>query len=110
MKKFYKVLLCIAIVVAVLGALVYACHKSIWPYDEDDIIGLTAEQIQDRYGPFDIGRKWDPGKRPHGRYGYYVREERVGFFGTDPPVFFIIYLNECGIAEECAYELGGEGG
>ena len=75
-------------------------------YDEDEIIGLTSYEIVEKYGDFD--RKQDvPGR--DGLYrdcgcGYLISEERVGFFGTTPPKYFMIYFNEDGIAHYCRYE------
>lgn len=110
MNKPLKVLLCIVVVVALLGALTFAIYKSIKPYDPDDFVGLTANQIIECYGKFDIRRFWDSEAGCYRACGYTVKPQSVGFLGTDPPEYFMIHFDENGIAYKCAYETGGWGG
>lgn len=82
------------------------------PYDSEDFIGLTSAEIVEKYGEFDNAHM-PPSK--DGLYhkckcGYIVKEAAVGFLGTEPPEYFMIYFDENGIAYKCAYETGGWGG
>lgn len=82
------------------------------PYDPEDFIGLTSAEIVESYGEFDV-RKAYSGKNNlyyKGACGYIVAEAQVGFLGTEPPEYFMIYFDENGIAYKCAYETGGWGG
>ncbi len=81
-------------------------------YDPKDYIGLTSKEIVEKYGEFDVERS-DPSADGLFRKcgcGYTVVPERVGFFGTTPPKYFMIYFDNNGIAFKCVYETGGWGG
>ena len=114
MKKAVKI-----VALLVLVSMVFAgCAKMpLWfiKYDEDWIIGKTKEQIEAKYGEFDSYYrrvKYVDGV-PTGEYvnvgRYVLQEEKVGYLGTDPAVFFIIDFNEAGIADNC-YEETQAGG
>jgi len=105
-----KRILCLALLVVLLAALV-GCKPSYQIYDEKDFIGLTSKQIEDKYGTFDHEHALpDDGGFRSTFCGYIVREKQVGYLGTEPPEYFLIYFDENGIAYKCTYELGGWGG
>ena len=110
MNKRLKVLLCIAVMIAVLVAAGCAIYKAIRPYDPDDFVGLTHEKIVEQYGEFDVVRSYHAQTGGYGACGYTVEPKRVGFLGTEPPEYFMVYFDENGIAYKCAYETGGWGG
>lgn len=83
-----------------------SCSKK--PYSEEDFIGLSSIEIVEKYGEFDIGPGWHHNPGDDGLYrdcscGYLVTPERVGFLGTEPAEYFMIYFNEDGIADFCEY-------
>lgn len=109
MNKHLKALLCVLVVVALVGVLAFAIYKGRNPYDPDNYVGLTAEQIIDRYGEFDRCSYWD--STGHCRAGVYiVKPKRVGFLGTYNEEYFVIRFHENGVAYECEYVIGGAGG
>ena len=110
MNRTIKIVLCIVVAAAIAGTVALACYKAVRPYDADDFIGLTYEQIVERCGSFDICRSQNVDTGRYSACGYTVREKRVGFLGTDPPEYFMIYFDHNGIAVRCAYETGGWGG
>lgn len=112
MSKPLRVLLCGLVVIALLGALTFAIYKRIRPYDPEDFIGLTSVEIIEKYGGFnpDYVYSGENAIFRNTTCAYTVRESYVGFFGTEPPVYFMIYFDENGIAYKCAYETGGKGG
>lgn len=110
MNRTVKIILCIVAAAAITGTVVFACYKAIRPYDADDFIGLTYEQIVEHYGKFDVHLSWNVETGRYAACGYTVREKRVGFFGTDPPEYFMVHFDKNGIACKCAYETGGWGG
>jgi len=81
-------------------------------YSEEDFIGLTSQEIIDKYGKFDIALNipGEDGIYRNCRCGYIVKEEKVGYLGTTPPDYFMISFDSEGIAYECAVEQGGWGG
>ncbi|MBE6672598.1 MAG: hypothetical protein E7599_03640 [Ruminococcaceae bacterium] len=91
-------------VIVLLTICFSGCGKE--QYDEDEIIGLTSFEIVEKYGDFDR-KQGSPGE--DGLYrdcacGYLVSEKRVGFFGTTPSEYFMIYFNEDGVADWCRCE------
>ena len=86
------------------------CTKS--QYSESDFIGLTSKEIVEKYGDFDHRRSnpSDDGLYRNCGCGYMVKEAKVGFLGTTPPEYFMVYFDGEGIAYRCAYEEGGIGG
>lgn len=109
MRKSLKIILLILFAASLIGALGLVIHKYINRYDEENYIGLTAEQIMNRYGPFDRVSFWD--NTDQYRSGVYiVKPERVGFFGTSYEEYFVISFDENGVACECSYVYGGRGG
>ena len=109
MNKHLKILICILLILVLLGALTFVIYKYINRYNPDNYIGLTAEQITNRYGEFDRCSFWNL----NGGYRtgvYIVKPKRVGFLGTYDEEYFVIRFDEKGFAYECEYVLGGAGG
>ena len=82
-------------------------------YSEEDFIGLTSKEVIDKYGEFDISDGYPPdddGVYRNACGGYIVKEEKVGYLGTTPPDYFVIYFDSEGIVYRCAVEQGGWGG
>ena len=79
------------------------------PYNPNQFIELTYDQIVARYGEFDFLRFKDQETGTYA-YGYVVLQGNVGSEAMDPPIYFIVYFNENGVAYKCAYDderLGG---
>ncbi|MBR7122914.1 MAG: hypothetical protein IKC95_05615 [Oscillospiraceae bacterium] len=109
MNKRLKILLCILLILVLIEALTFVIYKYINRYDPNNFIGLTAEQITDRYGEFDRYSFWDL----NGNYRagvYTVKPKRVGFLGTYNEEYFVIRFDEKGFAYECEYVISGAGG
>lgn len=107
-----KFLLMILALILVCG--LTACNLFM-PYDPDDFIGLNSDEIIAKYGEFDVHKATLRATEAaylycNGSCGYMVKEEQVGFLGTDPPEYFMIYFDANGIAYKCTYETGGWGG
>lgn len=81
-----------------------SCGKK--QYAEDEIVGLTSIEIVEKYGDFDRmqGSPGEDGLYRDCACGYLVSEKQVGFFGTTPPEYFMIYFDEDGFAHWCRYE------
>lgn len=81
-----------------------SCGKK--QYAEDEIVGLTSIEIVEKYGDFDRmqGSPGEDGLFRDCACGYLVSEKRVGFLGTTPPEYFMIYFDEDGFADWCRYE------
>ena len=109
MSKTLKISLCILLILVLIGVLVFGIYKYIHRWDPENFIGLTAEQIMDRYGEFYGCLFWDTTGN-YRRGVYLVKPERVGYFGTDPEEYFVIEFDENGVAYKCKYEIGGKGG
>ena len=109
MSKPLKKVLCIVVVVALVGALAFAIYKIKKPYNPDRFIGLTYDQIVARYGEFDFYYFKDPETGIYA-YGYIVKGGRMGVEAINPPIYFIVYFNENGVAYTCQYDHGGWGG
>ena len=99
-KTFRKILSAVLVLSMTLsGMFLLSCAK----YNADWIIGKTSSEIEDRYGTFDyIMSKSE--KNSEGNYctttcAYLVKEERVGFLGTDPAEYYAIYFDEEGKAK-----------
>lgn len=91
--------------VIVMIALCFSgCGKS--QYTEDEIIGLTFFEIVEKYGDFDRTQGFpdEDGLYRDCACGYIISEKRVGFLGTTPPEYFMIYFDEDGVANWCRYE------
>ena len=75
------------------------------------IMGKTADEIEEKYGPFDIRQnREDDGEGNYIRAGYKTKKERTGFFGTSPDEYYMIYFNAEGKAyliDEAWYVPGG---
>jgi len=101
MSKSMKKGLCVVVLIAILSALGFVIYKVLNRYDPDNYIGLTAEQIIDRYGEFDKKFLDSTGNY---RSGIYVAvPEYAGFFGKHYEEIFVIRFDENGIACECKY-------
>lgn len=106
MKRFIAFTLVMVLIISFVS-----CTKL--KYAEEDIIGLNSQEVIDKYGEFDYVEGPRPGE--DGIYrnacgGYIVKEEHVGYLGTTPPDFFMIYFDSEGIAYKCNVERGGWGG
>ena len=102
MKKLYLVITLLLAAAVLLSG----CTKEKFKEDDERIIGLTSLQIIEKYGDFDRKQK-QPDK--NGLYvncacGYLISEEKVGFLGTTPPKYFMIYFDYKGVADLCRYE------
>ena len=78
---------------ALLFLFASGCSK----YSESNFIGKTAAQIQEQYGAFDLpgasfvsidSTYWGYG------YGYIAKESQVGFLGTTPAEYFLLFLTK----------------
>ena len=109
MNKSLKISLCVLLTLALAGALMFTIHKYVNRYNPDNFIGLTSEQIINRYGEFDRYSFWD--STENYRAGVYtVKPKRVGYFGTYNEEYFVIRFDKNGIVYECEYVIGGAGG
>ena len=109
MNKSLKISLCILLALVLIGAFTFIIYKYVNRYDPDNFIGLTAEQIINRYGEFDRYSFWD--QTENYRAGVYtVKPKRVGFLGTYNEEYFVIRFDKKGFAYECEYIIGGAGG
>ena len=116
MYKFKKMTSLFVILSIIFTTLL--CFAGCAKYDKSDFIGKTSLEIEDEYGSFDhiIGIRNENGlyRDEDGLYrncscGYIIEEERVGFLGTDPAVYYYIIFNENGVAVNCeeGYRPGG---
>ena len=105
MKRFIAFTLIMVLLVSFTG-----CTKQ--KYSEEDFIGLTSQEIIDKYGDFDHCHQSpdDDGIYRNTMCGYIVKEEHVGYLGTTPADYFLIHFDSEGIAYECTIEQGGWGG
>jgi len=93
-----KRILCAVLLVALVTALV-GCGPR---YKEEKVIGLSAKEIIEKYGEFEIGSEADEdGIYRNSSAGYVVR--------NSPPRWFMIYFDEDGIAFRAGYEQTGGG-
>ncbi len=112
MKKFLSIILVIALVIAVFAVAILAALAG--PelfvrikYREEKFIGLSSQEIREKYGKFDYLSLQDaPGLWRNCWCGYMICEEYPTFFGdTEYPMYFMIYFNEEGIATKCEYKI-----
>ena len=109
MHKTLKISICILLILVLIGVVAILIYNGIHRYDPENYIGITAEQIIDRYGAFDRYKYWD-GTDTY-RYGLYVvKPKQVGYLGTYNEEHFIIRFDENGVAYECEYVVTGAGG
>lgn len=103
MKKIGIFLVCAAFVLTLVG-----CSTK---YSADDFIGKSSAQIEAEFGIFDCCEMpvSEDGLYRSTACGYTIKEQRVGFLGTDPEVLFFITFDEYGIAVACykGYRPGG---
>lgn len=90
-------------VLLLLCILSLLCLTSCSRYDEDWIIGKTSSEIEEKYGTFDVRIGGDQMKNKEGNYvstccGYLTREKQVGYLGTSPEEYFMIYFDKEGKA------------
>ena len=83
-------------IVAIVVATLMASCSLLKLYDKEWIIGKSADEIIERYGEFDIGMPEEDGSYSKG--AYMTKEKRVGFLGTDPAEYCMIYFNDEGYA------------
>ena len=93
-----KRILC-AVLLVVLVTVLVGCGPR---YKEEKVIGLSAKEIIEKYGEFEIGAEPDgDGMYRNSNAGYIVR--------NSPPRWFMIYFDEDGIAYRGVYEqVGGD--
>ncbi len=100
----FRIVLVLLIVVVLLFLLSQIVASLRPDYDEGWIIGKTASEIEARYGSFDLpGSIAEDGNYYNCGCAYRTKEARVGFFGTDPDEFFMIYFNGEGKAYDIKY-------
>lgn len=99
MKRILAIVLLTLLILCVFSG----CEKK---YSEDEIIGLTSIEIVEKYGDFDRTQGFpdEDGLYRDCACGYIISEKRVGFLGTTPPEYFMIYFDEDGVANWCRYE------
>ena len=75
-------------------------------YDEKEIIGLTSIEVVEKYGNFDRkhGYPNEDGLYCNCACGYLIKPKKVGYLGTTPPEYFMIYFDENGVATLARYE------
>lgn len=111
MKKVLCSILVIALVIAVFAVTILAALAG--PelfgrikYREEKFIGRSSQEIREKYGKFDYLSLQDaPGLWRTCWCGYKICDKYGGFFGTDYPLYFMIYFNEEGIATKCKYKI-----
>ena len=94
-------LLCAAMVLLNLFSLCSCGGK--YKYDKEWILGKTSSEIEERYGEFDRKPRQGSIYEKDGNYynaqaGYLLKEERVGYLGTDPAEYYMIWFDEYGQA------------
>lgn len=99
MKRILAIILLTLLILCVLSG----CEKK---YSEGEIIGLTSSEVVEKYGDFDRkqGTPDEEGLYRDCACGYLISEKRVGFFGTTPPEYFMIYFDGDGVAHWCRCE------
>ncbi len=100
-KKKYTFVLSLLLLLTTLMSL-----SSCSGYDEDRIIGKTSSEVEEMYGAFDYimnGEAAVDGNYYSCRCCYLVKDEKVGFFGTDPAEYVSISFDEEGKAYEVEY-------
>jgi hypothetical protein len=102
-KELNCLLKMISIVCAALLLLSVMCFTScsIYRYNKDWIIGKTSAEIEKRYGNFTIYSA-EPDTETGLFYscmcGYQTQRRRVGYLGTIPDKFYVIYFGNDGRA------------
>ncbi|MBQ8189903.1 MAG: hypothetical protein IJZ44_09010 [Lachnospiraceae bacterium] len=107
----------ISILVAVLSFVIFIfayryTHPTHWRYNDHWILGKTAPEVIERYGPFDLLESplTAKGEYLNIKVSYLIEPERVGYLGTYPAEYYSIHFDWRGIADNCFIELGGVGG
>lgn len=98
------VFLCVVFVIAALNN-----PHPLFGYDEEWMIGKTAEQIEARYGEFHSVREVEYADGTQGNYGTYVI--RLSDVWKDQDRYWLnVYFDEDGIAKNVYIKRGGAGG
>lgn len=97
---------CILFVVIVAILLCFSSCGTKYKYDADEVVGLTSIQIVEKYGNFDRKQGYpnEDGLYCNCACGYLIKPKKVGYFGTTPPEYFMIFFDETGVAKHCRYE------
>lgn len=100
-KKKHWMLICMAALLMIYGVMsLSSCAQK---YDKEWILGKTSSEIEERYGPFDYCGNTEyrsDGNYYNGGCAYRTKEERVGYFGTDPAEYYRVYFDSEGKAYE----------
>lgn len=100
MNETFKKSLCKLLVVVLIGLAIFGIYKFNHRWDEENFIGLSAEQIISRYGEFYSCLFWDTTGN-YRRGVYRIGRDHVGLFGMTYEEYVIIGFDENGIA--CYY-------
>ena len=99
-KKHIIVTLCFVLLIMLTLINLVSCTKT--KYDKDWILGKTSSEIEEKYGSFHSAPTSSDSKKDGNYFNcscfYLIREERVGFFGTDPAMYYRIYFDSDGKA------------
>lgn len=116
LQCFITVLISVLVCFAVLVASIFFpidSRKVLIDIKEEDVIGLTSLEIEEKYGKFDCISRSD-GKGKDGLYrnttcGYTKKESESVLFNEWPEWLFFIKFDENGIARGCyeGYRPGG---
>ena len=106
-----KRVLCIGLIMVLLATLagcnlVYRDNKFVI-FSEKKIVGRTSQEIREKYGFFDYSSKLPeaPGLWRNCCCGYLINEGVRDAFGEpEPPMLFMIYFDENGVAYKCTNE------
>ena len=99
MKRCRRTIWLTALIVILIISLSSCSQK----YDDKWILGKTSSEIEEKYGTFDYIYS-DPdqidGNYYNGGCAYLTKEEKVGYLGTDPAEYYMIYFDSEGKAYE----------
>ncbi len=115
-KKRFIILAIVLIVFITVGVLwikhFRATHPTHYRFNDEFVIGSTADEIQDRYGDFDIYYEFDgpstTGVSAVGIYQVSYKNNSWIFYRTDE--FYNIHFDENGIAIDIYFQEGWPGG
>lgn len=99
-----KKIICASILL--LCVLSLLCLTACSRFNENWIIGKTSTEIEEKYGAFDAAdpdKKNEEGNYVSARCGYLTREKQVGFLGTYPEEYFMIYFDKEGKAYDITH-------
>lgn len=97
-KKFF--VLCLIFVCCIVATCSCSMNKAKGSYDQDWIIGKTSQEIEDRYGKFDICLNEEKIEKNYFETGcgYLTKEQEKGAFGTSSDEFLMIFFDANGVA------------